>query len=88
MRSQWWTLALLAPVGLLGTLWILGAFMLWPVPMIATLVVIPAAVGVLVLRSRRRQQRAVIARAEYEHAAVLRGEMGLGVYGRFQPPMV
>ena len=35
--------------------------------------------------ARRREKRALSARADFEHNALLRGDLDLGVYGRFPP---
>lgn len=42
--------------------------------------------AVLAWKARRqRRQAAIAARADYEHAALLRGDIRTGVYGQFQP---
>lgn len=39
-------------------------------------------------RIRREMQAEVLARADWEHRALCRGDMATGVYGRYQPPRV
>jgi hypothetical protein len=48
---------------------------------------IPGLVMLAVMRRRRRKEAyaAVLARAEHEHRALMRGDTAIGVFGRFPP---
>ena len=57
---------------------------------LAWLLVQLVAVSCIVLpivSDRRRKRAQTLARANYEHAAVMRGEIGLGTYGAFPPSL-
>jgi hypothetical protein len=59
---------------------------------ISLLVVLPSLIGIVGLavsmyrESARKVRGQVIARAEYEHQALMRGDTRTGMYGRWQPP--
>lgn len=62
-----------------------GGGMAW---LIMQLVVM--SIPVLMLRNRRidkqiETERELVRRADYEHAALLRGDVRTGTYGRYQP---
>lgn len=73
-----------------AVLWLIGALLTWTVPMLIVLGMCIVASCVW-LAVRKRGQRTLAAkalaqRADYEHSALMRGQIGLGVYGQFQPP--
>lgn len=85
--------AVLPPVALYTAAWVVGSLTqrMWLSATVAgLLLLVQLAVLVACMRQRRRYKAdaACLARAEYEHAALCRGDIAVGTYGAFQPPRI
>jgi hypothetical protein len=79
-------------LGLGILIWLGLVFVDWPVLVAAGILTVVLIAVFLAARAeaRRRDQRrryraAIAARADYEHAAIMRGDAWLGTFGRYQP---
>lgn len=92
IRPTWLTAILIS-----ASIWAVGAVALYGLwlkdsPTVWIFLGIVAVFAVVATRisaahhRRRAAAREISRRAEYEHGALAHGQVGLGVYGRYQPP--
>jgi hypothetical protein len=57
-----------------------------PLVVVSAVLIPPMAISSKRQLRRQREHAELVARADYEHDAICRGDIARGLYGRYQPP--